>query len=154
MTPTRTQRLQTLLQELQQGETPTEGLEVSKTGDFLDEASRLSNQAVTTELLRNRSLAIKGIKHALQWLSEEPVKDSCEECGEGISPARLSALPWATRCVGCQQRQERSERDTQEGKVVRQYFNKARVGFDHVGSFKAPIGDNFLAKQLKKEGKL
>ncbi len=28
----------------------------------------------------------------------------CDECGEAIPAARLEALPWATRCVGCQSR--------------------------------------------------
>jgi DnaK suppressor protein len=31
----------------------------------------------------------------------------CEDCGQEISAERLSFLPEATRCVGCQARQER-----------------------------------------------
>ena len=27
----------------------------------------------------------------------------CERCGDAISPARLDAIPWATRCVTCQE---------------------------------------------------
>jgi DnaK suppressor protein len=30
----------------------------------------------------------------------------CEDCGQEISAERLSFLPEATRCVGCQARQE------------------------------------------------
>jgi phage/conjugal plasmid C-4 type zinc finger TraR family protein len=31
----------------------------------------------------------------------------CEDCGQKISAERLEFLPEATRCVGCQTRQER-----------------------------------------------
>ena len=31
---------------------------------------------------------------------------ACIDCGEGISSARLAALPDAVRCVGCQRRLE------------------------------------------------
>ena len=34
----------------------------------------------------------------------------CEECGEPIAPARLSALPEVTTCVRCQDRIERMSR--------------------------------------------
>ena len=34
----------------------------------------------------------------------------CVECEEPISPRRLKALPFATRCVECQARSERLER--------------------------------------------
>jgi DnaK suppressor protein len=34
----------------------------------------------------------------------------CAECEEPISPRRLRALPFATRCVECQARSERLER--------------------------------------------
>ena len=31
----------------------------------------------------------------------------CDTCGHAIAAARLAALPWATRCVGCQAGHER-----------------------------------------------
>jgi DnaK suppressor protein len=30
----------------------------------------------------------------------------CRDCGEAIAPARLQAMPFATRCVACQSRSE------------------------------------------------
>jgi DnaK suppressor protein len=32
----------------------------------------------------------------------------CESCESDISTARLNALPWASRCLSCEQEQERS----------------------------------------------
>jgi DnaK suppressor protein len=31
----------------------------------------------------------------------------CEKCGEHISPARLKALPFANKCIRCQEEDER-----------------------------------------------
>lgn len=32
----------------------------------------------------------------------------CVDCGEDIAPTRLSAQPWAARCIGCQERWEQA----------------------------------------------
>jgi RNA polymerase-binding protein DksA len=31
----------------------------------------------------------------------------CQNCGQGISPERLEAIPWATRCIDCKRKEER-----------------------------------------------
>jgi DnaK suppressor protein len=33
----------------------------------------------------------------------------CEGCHEEIAPKRLRAIPWATRCISCQERLESSD---------------------------------------------
>jgi DnaK suppressor protein len=47
------------------------------------------------------------IDDALQRL-EQGTYGSCEECDEEIPAARLSALPFATLCITCQELQEES----------------------------------------------
>ena len=37
---------------------------------------------------------------------------TCMECESAISPKRLAAVPWAARCIQCQ---EAADRDRQEG---------------------------------------
>ena len=39
------------------------------------------------------------------------VARTCSDCGEEIEPARLTALPYAVRCIGCQQKKERRDKD-------------------------------------------
>lgn len=41
------------------------------------------------------------IDRALEKL-EEGTYGTCDDCKKPIAPERLEALPWATRCVGCQ----------------------------------------------------
>ena len=68
-----------------------------------------------------RDLAIRNVDHESNLLRE--VKDAlrriqdgdfgtCMECEAAISPKRLAAVPWAARCVQCQ---EAADQDRQEG---------------------------------------
>jgi DnaK suppressor protein len=38
---------------------------------------------------------------------EEGTYGICQSCGRPISADRLEAIPWATRCIDCQRREER-----------------------------------------------
>jgi DnaK suppressor protein len=40
-----------------------------------------------------------------------PYHTLCADCGEEIEPARLKALPFAVRCIGCQAKKEREVRN-------------------------------------------
>ena len=47
------------------------------------------------------------VRAALERLDEGSY-GQCESCEGDISTARLKALPWASRCLSCEQEQERS----------------------------------------------
>ena len=49
------------------------------------------------------------IDRALDKL-EEHTYGTCDECKGPIAPERLEALPWATRCVGCQGQRQRQQK--------------------------------------------
>lgn len=57
-----------------------------------DDADRAQAQAEWLEEYRRTHRR----KHTLR------ISDDCIECGEGIDPIRLKALPHAVRCVDCQ----------------------------------------------------
>src|SRR5437867_3820554 len=48
---------------------------------------------------------LQNIDTALQRMRENAY-GQCDECGKAIHPDRLEALPWATRCIRCQEREE------------------------------------------------
>ncbi|HEY7615530.1 MAG TPA: TraR/DksA family transcriptional regulator [Terriglobales bacterium] len=57
-----------------------------------------------TALLINRLdyLQLKLIEAALAQLNDEEY-GVCVDCGNGIPGARLEAIPWAVRCINCQE---------------------------------------------------
>jgi DnaK suppressor protein len=59
-------------------------------------------------LMEMESQTLRKIDEALIRL-EEGTYGVCSECEEGISEARLKALPFATLCRGCQEQAEESE---------------------------------------------
>jgi DnaK suppressor protein len=73
------------------------------------------------QLATERDLAIRNVDRESGLLRD--VKDAlrriqggefgtCMECESAISPKRLVAVPWAARCIQCQ---EAADRDRQEG---------------------------------------
>jgi DnaK suppressor protein len=46
------------------------------------------------------------VKQALDRMDQGQYGD-CQDCGETIDAARLDAVPWATHCLGCQDRAEK-----------------------------------------------
>ena len=75
---------------------------MSDDGDLGDVACRDSLQ---TENLARRRASLRSIEKALISI-EEGTYGTCEDCGEEISVGRLNVVPFALRCVECQEMQE------------------------------------------------
>lgn len=78
-----------------------------QTPDAVEFAVNTAEQDVTARTADLRSQMLKEINLAL----ERVVRGSygvCEGCGEGISAARLKAIPWARYCVLCQELRSRN----------------------------------------------
>jgi DnaK suppressor protein len=75
---------------------------VSDDGDIADVACRDSVQAAqfTRHLAR-----LRAIEEALLKI-EAGTFGICEDCEEEISPGRMNAIPFAVRCVECQEKHE------------------------------------------------
>ena len=75
---------------------------VTDDGDIADVACRDSMQAAKYSRHLNQ---LRAIEEALLRI-EEGTFGICEDCEEKISPGRLNAMPFALRCVECQERYE------------------------------------------------
>lgn len=75
---------------------------LSDDGDLADVAITDSMQAAN--LNRHRA-TLRAIKEALLRI-DEGTYGTCEDCGEEIFIGRLNAVPFALRCVECQETQE------------------------------------------------
>jgi DnaK suppressor protein len=61
---------------------------------------------LTVELVDRASRRLRDVDSALHRLAEGAY-GTCTDCDETIPVRRLTAIPWASRCVGCQEAAER-----------------------------------------------
>ena len=70
-----------------------------------DDATDAFEQAKELSLLQNSERVLAQVEAALVRF-DQGAYGVCERCDQHIDPARLKALPYATLCMGCQQRSE------------------------------------------------
>jgi RNA polymerase-binding protein DksA len=68
-----------------------------------DDASEAFEQAKDLALRENAKQLLAQVSNALQRFDQGKY-GVCEACGVEIDPARLTALPYVTLCLRCQQR--------------------------------------------------
>lgn len=68
--------------------------------DFSEQATETENDGVLDEIHHEAKLELRLVKSALQRI-EEGLYGHCSECDKAINPARLSALPYTTKCIHC-----------------------------------------------------
>jgi len=78
-------------------------------GDLGDIASDLVEQEIDQALEEGARLQLREVDAALKRIVAREY-GNCEDCGEPIDAARLTARPWARRCLPCQQAAERRGR--------------------------------------------
>lgn len=69
-----------------------------------DDATEAFEQAKDLALRQNAEQLLAQVTDALERFRQGSY-GLCEQCGTEIDPARLEALPYATTCLRCQQRQ-------------------------------------------------
>ncbi len=83
---------------------------VSDDGDLTEIMIRSSMQASN---LTRHQLQLKVVEEALRKL-DEGIYGICEDCGESIPTGRLNVMPFALRCVECQENSEMVHSDDEE----------------------------------------
>ncbi len=81
------------------------GLHAEQEPDPIDHAQSQSLRELAVSMMNSDWHVQKAIQAALGRL-ESGQYGRCEECDEPIVLRRLKALPWATRCVACQEETE------------------------------------------------
>jgi len=96
-----------ILKNLDEEIVPARENEVSVVaGDVVDLAQESSKNELSLHLAEVESRELGQIDKAIQKLGEGTY-GICEKCGGIISPARLKALPFANKCIRCQEEDER-----------------------------------------------
>ena len=96
------QQLETLTERATRAEQHAMHTDAPLPGDFAEQATERENDDVLFEISHEAEVQAQQIRQALQRI-EAGYYGECFECGEPISEARLQALPWALRCVSCEQ---------------------------------------------------
>ena len=92
--------------ELVSGMNNREDIRVENAADVLDNLQLHMDREVVIRKLDSYSALLHEVGAALQRL-EAGTFGICLECEEDIPARRLHALPWAARCVPCQEKMER-----------------------------------------------
>jgi len=88
-----------------------DGIAIEKSADQMDEIQYASERDLAIRNVDRESTLLRQVKAALRRIDDGSFA-TCIECEFPISPKRLAAVPWASRCIQCQ---EAADRDRQEG---------------------------------------
>ena len=73
-------------------------------GDMADQADGNNEVHIQLKLKQTDAKILQAIEDALARL-EKGTYGTCRDCGEPISQARLSAIPWTRVCITCKEKQ-------------------------------------------------
>jgi DnaK suppressor protein len=73
--------------------------------DLADQASEGYRKEFLYSLSDGERATLLQVEEALRRL-DEGTHEECSSCGEKIPLTRLKAIPWASLCIECQERQE------------------------------------------------
>jgi len=71
-------------------------------GKRVGEGTALAVERLSQVAAHDRLRALLADVVRAQAKADDGTYGRCDDCGEPIAPARLEALPWATRCITCQ----------------------------------------------------
>jgi DnaK suppressor protein len=77
------------------------GIATEKSADQVDEIQYASERDLAIRNVDRESTLLRQVKAALRRLRDGGF-GTCIECESAISPKRLAAVPWASRCIQCQ----------------------------------------------------
>jgi len=77
------------------------GIAVEKSAEQMDEIQYASERDVAIRNVDREFTLLRDVKAALRRIHDGSF-GTCIECEWAISPRRLAAVPWASRCIECQ----------------------------------------------------
>jgi DnaK suppressor protein len=83
-----------------------EAAAIETSADALDQIQHAVERELALGTLARESSGLRETRAALQRVAEGSY-GLCADCEEEINLKRLSAVPWAARCIACQERADR-----------------------------------------------
>ena len=79
-----------------------DGIAIEKSADQMDEIQYASERDLAIQNVDRESVLLRQVIAALRRIHEGSF-GICLDCESAISPKRLAAVPWASRCIQCQE---------------------------------------------------
>ena len=83
-----------------------EGIAIEKSADQMDEIQYATERDLAIRNVDRDSTLLRQVKAALARMDDGSFGE-CLDCELPISPKRLAAVPWAQRCIQCQEKADR-----------------------------------------------
>ena len=83
-----------------------DGIAIEKSADQMDEIQYASERDLAIRNVDRESTLLREVKAALRRIHDNSF-GTCIDCESAISPKRLTAVPWALRCIQCQEAADR-----------------------------------------------
>jgi DnaK suppressor protein len=99
--------------ELVQALRTRDGIAIEKSADQMDEIQYAYERDLAIRNVDRGSNLLRDVRAALQRVSEGSF-GICIDCETPINPKRLAAVPWAARCIQCQEAADRDGQGTTE----------------------------------------
>jgi DnaK suppressor protein len=90
-----------------------DGITIEKSADQMDEIQFATERDLAIRNVDRDSKLLRQVKAALIRIHAGHF-GTCLDCEEAISPKRLAAVPWAARCIQCQEVCDRDRRGAVE----------------------------------------
>jgi DnaK suppressor protein len=91
-----------------------DGITIEKSADQMDEIQYATERDLAIRNVDRESTLLRDVKAALLRIHDGTFGD-CIVCEGPISPKRLAAVPWALRCIQCQEAADRDALETTGG---------------------------------------
>jgi len=84
-----------------------DGITIEKSADQMDEIQYATERDLAIRNVDRDSTLLRQVKSALRRIQDDCF-GNCVDCEEPISPKRITAVPWAARCIKCQEVADRN----------------------------------------------
>ena len=89
-----------------------DGIAIEKSADQMDEIQYASERDLAIRNADRDSAMLRHVKAALKRIHDGSF-GTCTDCESPISPKRLMAVPWAPRCIQCQENDDNGREATE-----------------------------------------
>ena len=99
--------------ELEEAVRNRDAITIEKSADALDEVQHAAQRELAIRNLNRDSNLLRDVRSALRCIQDRSF-GICLNCEEPISPRRVTAVPWTSFCILCQEQADRSTRSSEE----------------------------------------